>query len=194
MTDDNKPAESAAPRTVEAPMTSFVRGGTVSSTYERGLAERKANAEKRRDEEAARFSALQQDPMGARMARPFGADANEMPAIVLEIRNSDNVAVEFIKCEILAGTTPDPTELVLCMACPHCARRFGQSEANFKFSNKHKRFELDQRRAGELWVNPKNPREFYTLAGTIHLTEAVTCPGLGCAWRFKIDDSVVKTL
>lgn len=184
-------AAPSAPREVHAPMTSFVKGGTVSSAYERHLQEKKADAEKRRAAEDARHAALKQDPLGAKMATPFSAKAREA-AIVLEIRNSDNRAEEFLVCELVVGG--DPSELTLCMICPKCAIKYGSSEANFKFSNKHKRFELDQRRAGELWVNPKDPNEFCTIAGTIHLQDAVRCPGLGCEWRFKIDDSVVKSL
>jgi hypothetical protein len=111
--------------------------------------------------------------------------------VVLEFRNSDGKAEEFITCELIAGRE-DPTELTLCMCCPKCALRVGTSEANFKFSNKHKKFDLDQRRAGEIWVDPIS-HEPIVLAGTIFLHEVVTCP-LNCGWRFKIDNSVVKTL
>ncbi len=109
---------------------------------------------------------------------------------MLEIRNSDGKAEEFVKCELKVGGGDG--ELILVMCCPTCARRHGMDEAQFHFSNKHRKFELDTRRQGELWVNPLEPREFVTLAGTIHLTEAVSCPT--CGWRFKIDNSVLRTL
>lgn len=197
MSEEPKPASpSATPapsaREVSAPLTSFVRGGTISSAAEYQLQAKRADAMKRRDAEDARHAAARANPSEARIVTADLGSKKNYAAIVLEIRNSDNVAEEFITCELNAGRD-DPTELVLVMCCPRCALRVGMSEAQFHFSNKHRKFELDQRRAGELWVNPKDPREFVTIAGVIQLTEAVSCP-LGCGWRFKIDNSVVKSI
>ncbi len=176
-------------------MTSFVRGGTVSTAYENDLNAKRADAERRRAAQDQQAATAKRDPTGARLqtVADLGSKKNHA-AIVLEIRNSDGKAEEFMTCELNAGRGDDPTELILVMCCPSCARRVGSDESQFHFSNKHKKFELDTRRQGELWVNPNNPAEFLRLAGTIQLTEAVTCPGLGCGWRFKIDSSVIKTL
>ena len=172
-------------------MTSFVRGGTISSKAEYELQAKKHDADTRRDAEAERHRIARTDPLQARMrVADLGSKQNHA-MIVLEFWNSDGKAEEFITCELIASRE-DPTELTLCMCCPKCALRVGTSEANFKFSNKHKRFDLDQRRAGEIWVDPIS-HEPIALAGTIFLHEVVTCP-LNCGWRFKIDNSVVKTL
>lgn len=173
---------------IEAPLTSWVKGGTNTSLHDNEVKRKRAEAEKRRAEEAARQKTVAQDPVGARSSNLLGRDQH--PAVVLEIRNSDDKAEEFIKCELMVGATEG--ELILVMCCPFCSRRHGMDESQFKFSNKHRKFELDTRRQGELWVNPLEPREFVTLAGTIHLTEAVSCPT--CGWRFKIDGSVLRTL
>lgn len=178
-------------------MTSFVRGGTLSSRAEYEIQARRADADKRRNEEASRHRIAREDPLNARMrVADLGSKQNHA-MVVLEFRNSDNRAEEFMTCELTAGRLDDPkydpTELTLMMCCPRCALRVGMSEANFKFSNKHRKFDLDQRRAGEIWVNPLDPNEIVTLAGTIFLHEVVSCP-LNCGWRFKIDNSVVKTL
>lgn len=201
MSEESKPAVPAAStasapgpaREVSAPLTSFVRGGTISSAAEYQLQAKRADAEKRRKAEDARHAEARMNPSEARIHTADLGSKKNHAAIVLEIRNSDDVAEEFITCELNAGRGEDPTELVLVMCCPKCALRVGMSEAQFHFSNKHRKFELDQRRAGELWVNPKDPREFVTIAGVIQLTEAVSCP-LGCGWRFKIDSSVIKTI
>lgn len=174
-------------------MTSFVRGGTLSSRTEYELAAKRSEADTRRNAEAERHRIAKEDPFGARMRVADLGSRQNHPMIVLEFRNSDNKPEQFITCEILVGLTDDPTEITLNMCCPKCALKYGTSEANFKFSNKHKRFDLDTRRAGEIWVNPKDPNDIVALAGTIYLHEAVTCP-LNCGWRFKIDNSVVKTL
>jgi hypothetical protein len=187
------PAES--PRVIEAPLTSFVRGGTITSAYERDLQAKKADAERRRKEEDARHRIAAKDPVGAKMGVTKLGGAGSHAAIVLEIRNSDDRAEEFIVCELTLDRENDPPRgLMLIMCCPRCSLRVTMAEAQMTIRSWHRKFELDTRRAGELWVNPKDPREFVHLAGTIQLTEATTCPGLGCGWRFKIDNSVVKTL
>lgn len=187
-------ASSEAPHAIEAPMTSFVKGGTLTARYENDLKQKRRDAEERRKTEADRHRTAAQNPGQARQhTADLGSQKNHA-AIVLEFRNSDGKAEEFMMCELNAGRGDDPTELILVMCCPSCAKRVGSDEAQFHFSNKHKRFDLDTRRQGELWVNPTNPREFVTLAGTIHLTEAVSCPGVGCSWRFKIDNSVIRSL
>jgi hypothetical protein len=186
-----KPADSTPTRTIEAPLSSYVVGGTVSSHYETELKKKRANAEARRAEEAARAQATALDPEGAKLST-MSLGGRRHPSVVLEIRNSDGKAEEFIMCEITAGRSDDPNELVLVMCCPLCAPKVGSDEAQFHFSNKHKRFFLDTRTQGELWVNPKDPSEFVTLAGKIFLEETVRCPGLGCNFRFKIDNSVIR--
>ncbi len=180
-------------REIELPMTSFVRGGTMSSAYERDLQAKKADAERRRAEEAARQKIVAADPQGARMSTTKLGGAGSFAAIVLEIRNSDGHPEEFLVCDLTVDRD-DPSGLMLIVCCPRCAVRVGSQEAQMTIRSRHRKFELDTRRQGELWVNPKDPREFYTLAGTVHLTEAVTCPGLGCNWRFVIDNSIVRTL
>lgn len=166
----------------------------MTSAYEKQLQEQRADAERRRAAEDARRQATVDDP-NARISTTKLGGAGSHAAIVLEIRNSDDRAEEFIVCELTVDRDdPLGLGLVLIACCPHCARRFGMAQAQMTIRSRHRKFELDERRKGELWVNPKDPTEFAHLAGTIHLTEAVTCPGLGCGWRFKIDNSVVKTL
>jgi hypothetical protein len=188
---DEKPAAPAPKPEFGAPMTSFVRGGTISSKAEYELQAKKHDAETRRNAEAERHRIAREDPLQARMrVADLGSKQNHA-MVVLEFRNSDGKAEEFITCELTADRE-DPSTLRLCMCCPKCALRVGSSEANFSFTNKHKKFDLDQRRAGEIWVDPIS-HEPLVLAGTIFLHEVVTCP-LNCGWRFKIDNSVVKTL
>ncbi len=191
--DDTKPAAPA--RTIEAPMTSFVRGGTISSGYEQGLAAKRADAEQRRAHQDKEHAIAAKDK-SARLSTiaDLGSHQNH-PMVVLELKHAAGHPFrEFLVCELFVPQGGDQSDLSLNMCCPFCAPIVGSGEANFKFSRKHRGFELDQRRAGEVWHNPDNPGEFYTLAGTIHTTEAITCPGVGCAWRFKIDNSIVFTL
>lgn len=175
-------------------MTSFVRGGTITSAYQRELDAKKEDAARRRKQEDDRQAIAAADPQNARMSTTRLGGNKSHAAIVLELRNNDHV-VDFIMCELSADSSdPSGQGLMLTVCCPGCAKRVGSSEAQMTIRSSHRRFELDTRRQGELWVNPADPREFVHLAGTIQLTEAVTCPGLGCGWRFKIDNSIVKTI
>lgn len=175
-------------------MTSFVKGGMVTSAYERQLQEKKADAERRRAAEDQRRQTTLIDP-NARLSTTKLGGSGSHAAIVLEFWNSDNRPDMFIVCELTVDPAdPLARDLILIVCCPACTKRFGMAEAQMTIRSNHRRFELDERRKGELWVNPKDPTEFVHLAGTIHLTEMATCPGLGCGWRFKIDNSVVKTL
>lgn len=175
-------------------MTSFVRGGTISSAYQRELDQKKANADERRKAEDKRQAIAAKDPNNSRYSNTRLGGTKSHAAIVLTLRNNDHV-VDYIMCELSADSS-DPTGhgLMLTVCCPGCAKRVGSAEAQMTIRSNHRHFELDTRRQGELWVNPADPQEFVHLAGTIQLTEAVTCPGLGCGWRFKIDDSIVKTI
>lgn len=175
-------------------MSSFVKGGTLSSFYDNDLKRKRADAEARRKHQDAQAAIAKKDPTSARVQTADLGSKKNHAAIVLEFRNSDGKAEEFMTCELNAGRGDDPNELILVMCCPSCALRVGSDESQFHFSNKHRKFELDLRRQGEIWVNPTDHREIVHLAGTIQLTEAVTCPGVGCGWRFKIENSVIKTL
>lgn len=186
--------ESSAPKpspSIEAPLASWVKGGTSTSIHEQSLKKKRADAEGRRREEASRQQIAATDTVGARRRETRLGGSRGHAVVVLEFRNSDGKADEWIVCELSVGRD-DPTALTLVMCCPYCARKNGMDEAQFHTTNKHRKFELDTRRAGELWVNPNDPREHVTLAGTIFTQESIPCPT--CTWRFQIDNSVVKTV
>jgi hypothetical protein len=196
---EEKPATSPAPaaqppKEIEVPLTSFVRGGMTTAAYDKQLHEKKVDAERRRAEEDARRKVTTLDP-NARISTTKLGGTQSHACVVLEIRNSAGKAEGFIVCELTVDTTDESGKaLMLIVCCPFCAARYGSAEAQMTIRSTHRHFELDTRRQGELWVNPNNPEEFYTLAGTIHLTEAVTCPGLGCGRKFRIDNSVLRYL
>jgi len=198
VTDETKPAvpapapapqaPAAVHRTVENPMLAWMRGGTPSSAYDQEQAKLKVAAEKSRAVEDERRRLAESGTGEAKQFKKVIGGNKEFAGIVLEVRHpKDNVVLDYIECELIVA---EDGTLSLNMACYKCALR-GVTD-NFKFSQKHKRFDLDQRRAGELWVNPQNPQHIVTLAGTIHLHEVVTCPNLGCGMRFVIDNSVVR--
>ena len=193
MSDESKvvtPASAPAPaKTVEAPLLSWMRGGTLSSAYEAQLAKQKHDAEESRRIEDARAVAAAQSPNNAKQYKRVTGGNKRFPGIVLEVRETrDHKVLDYIECEL---HVLDDGSLMLQMACAWCYTRAGITE-NFHIRQLHRHFELDTRRQGELWVNPKDPRHIVTLAGTIQMTEAFTCPNLGCGKRFVIENSVVR--
>jgi hypothetical protein len=181
--------EVATGRTIENPMMSWMRGGTLTSAYEAQLAQQKVNAEESRAVEDSKRIAAERNPLEAKQYKHVTGGNKKYPGIVLEVREPrDNKVLDYIECEL---HVLDDGSLMLQMACAWCAHRAGITE-NFNIRQTHRHFELDTRRQGELWVNPSNPRHIVTLAGTIQMTESFTCPNLGCGKRFVIDNSVVR--
>jgi hypothetical protein len=191
-----------------APM-GWVKGGTPTSAHERQIAKQDFDAEQRRKLLDAQVGATQTGKLPDALRAP-GMDGGpgvarmnslrlggrDHAAIVLGVRHpKDNQILDWITCELSAEPKPDGTqELVLVLACVRCIKTLGKhsqrSQMTIRQSNRM--FWLDQRRAGEIWVNPKDKNEVYTLAGTITTNDWITCPNEGCGWRFKIDDSIVR--
>ncbi len=193
MSDDTKltvatPAAAPAARVVEAP-TVWMRGGggTMTTAYEQQLKQQEEAAKKARRLEDSRQRAAEQTPDNAKQHKLAVGGNKAFPGIVLEVREPrDNRVLDYIECEL---TALEDGSLALVIACWSCYQKTGRNE-QLTIRQNHRHFELDLRRAGEIWVNPKNHQHIVTLAGTIHLTEVTTCPV--CAVRFVIDNSVVR--
>lgn len=179
----------APPAAPQSPMV-MMRGGTLTGAYERQLQQQKFEAQKARDLEAARAKAAQNNPLEARQYQHAVGGNRKYPGIVLEVRHPRDrtTVLDYIECEL---TAEDDGSLVLVMACHKCYHRTGDA-SNITVRQKHRHFELDMRRQGEIWVNPKNVNHIVTLAGTITTTETITCPNLGCGMKFVIDNSVLR--
>jgi hypothetical protein len=173
---------------IEAPVSGWVKGGTTSLAWDNEQARLKAEAEQRRRQEDERQRIARENPAEAHINELKLGGRNSHASIVLELKHArDNEVINYVVCELIVE---DDGNLVLNMACPKCADR-GIGD-NFKISQKNRRFELDTRRQGELWVNPRPPHDTATLAGAITLMEWVKCPNLGCVWKFIIDDNVLR--
>lgn len=174
-------------KTIEAPLTSWVRGGSTTSAWDSHVAQQKHDAAQRRAVEDSRAQAVAQDPLGARQYTRKLGGVKDFASIVLQVKHpKDNTVLDYIECELNAD---EDGSLILIYACYKCALR-GVTD-NITIRQKHRHFELDTRRQGELWVNPIT-REPRTLAGTITMTEKFTCPNLGCGVRCIIDNSIVR--
>ena len=189
---DDKPPATATPvptRTIETPMASWVRGGSLTGAYEAQLAQQKADAEKARQAEDRRAAKAEDGSGEAKQFRHVVGGNKRYPGIVLEVREPrDHKVLDYVECEL---HVLEDGSLMLQMACAFCYHRAGITE-NFNIRQTHRHFELDTRRQGEIWVDPNDPRHVVTLAGTIQMDKPFTCPNLGCGKRFVIDNSVVR--
>jgi len=190
VTDEAKPAAppvATAPRIIENPMTTFIRGGgTLSGADEKQRQQQKHEAEKARKLEDARQRAAENNPDNAKQYKQVIGGNKAFPGIVLEVREPrDHKVLDYIECELTAA---EDGSLILIIACFSCALKTGRT-VQLTIRQNHRHFELDTRRQGEIWVNP-HTHQVITLAGAINLTEVTTCPE--CAVRFVIDNSVVR--
>ena len=194
----------------------FVKGGTTSLREDMRVAQAHAEAETRRAAEDARFrearehspfdlAQLDRTQTSAKITEMNLGGAGAHAQVVLGLKHKKDAKIlEWIQCEVVS----QGDELVLIVCCPRCTltkgRPAGESQMNIRQSNRM--WELDQRTrenrapnpllgycAGDPWVNPVDRNEVYTIAGMVTTHGWITCPHLGCGWRFRIDDSVVFT-
>ncbi len=177
-------------RIIENPAMAWMRGGTVSSAYQQHLDKQKFEAAQARALEDKKRAFADANPLEARQGRLATGGNKAFAGIVLELRHPKDktTVLDYVECEL---HVLEDGSLALQLACPWCYQRAGITD-NFMIRQKHRKFELDVKRRGEIWVNPKNNRHIVTLAGTINLTEMTTCPNLGCGKQFVIDDSVLR--
>jgi hypothetical protein len=190
---DEKPVATPTPPapepTIQNPMMSWIRGGTITSAYEKQLAEQKAAAAKARAIEDSKRIAAERNPNEARQHKHVLGGNKKFPGIVLEVRETrDHKVLDYVECELNLSAEG---HLILTMCCAWCWHRAGITQ-NFNIRQNHRHFELDIRRRGELWVDPNDPKHIVTLAGTIQMEKPFTCPNLGCGKQFVIDNSVVR--
>lgn len=195
MADDEKPAAGAVSH--DAPMV-FVKGGTTTSAYDAMIASQKADAERRRGIQDAQFKATREDPLAARMNSMKLGGQQSSAMVVLAIKHAkDQLFLDWIICEVIQH---GPDELVLNMACPSCHAKNPGIEPDFKIHQSNRRWHLDPRPpkwmrevgSDRIWMNPKD-QSTVLVAGSVTTDDWIRCPGLGCTWVFKIDDSVIYT-
>jgi hypothetical protein len=203
------PAE--RPRVLEAPTAAWVKGGTTRLSYDLQLKRDYADAEARRDAEAARHASVANDPVHGRVYSRRLLNKNEHASVVLGlVHPKDKRILDWIECELIDhhGPGAGADEFILQLCCPQCVWKRGQhlQNAQIKIHQTHRMFYIDQRTrkerqpnkllnfcAGDIWQNPEQPEQFIHIAAMITTNEWISCGGYGCTWRFKIDDSVVHS-
>ena len=161
---------------------------SASAAHEQLRAQEAASTDQRRAHDSLVKRVAAQLPEESRLHTLRLGGIGSTAVTVLEARNKDGSVVDYIICDL----SVQDEGLVLVMVCPSCIFRHHRSvaQSHITLRSWHRRFSLDERRRGELWINPRPPHEPYTLAGTIHTHEPQTCPV--CSFRFQIDGGKVR--
>jgi hypothetical protein len=188
----------------------FIRGGGTSTWAEdqRAAAEH-ADAERRRDEEVARAKLAQASPEQAMLKSVKLGGRSSHDSIILAVRGPrDTMLLDWQVCELwqtkrsegaslLTEAIPlDDLELHFAMVCMRCVftNNVHPEKAQLTVHQAQKKFTFTPRPpkwiGSHIWMNPKDPSEVVTVAGTIDLTEWCSCAK--CGWRFQIDDSIIR--
>lgn len=186
-----------APTIWGAPLASFVRGGTSTMGNDRDIAEREADAEKRRDVSDAekRIAQVPVEHGGGRIYANRLTENHQIPKayIVLDFVSSrgEPVYKDGVPLQCLADlVTIGPNELALILVCPKCIqnkRPQGDAQIQIRQSNKH--WTLDTRKGGEL---VRFEDGLYPTAGRIEECEPFTCDR--CGWCARITDNRVRSI
>lgn len=186
-------------------------GGTSSSAQDQRTAMEEAHAAMRRAESDRIDRVVQTDKqyteqaglgeLSAQLGGEGGVHARQYThrlgglsdnaVVVLKIENPDRSTKSFQICELSVMEHEGELGFVLLVVCPMCLYKHGRSVAKSHITLRswHRRFTLDEKHRGSLWVSPlqnveNEPPKAYTLAGSIHTHETQTCPT--CAYRFEI--------
>lgn len=178
-----------APRAPSLKNLNFVRGGTPSTKQTQLDQKALAEMRQRQAQLDQMRSATKQDPIGARM---YESSLGGNAWIVIEIKRKDGSVWDWMECQL--STVPDGyggVELSLQMRCPVCDLVHGRSHyPDMTLKQSNRRFGLDEKLKGQVWVNPNDPQHVRVLAGTVTFQRKIPCPVCFTAWR--IEDSVMR--
>lgn len=213
MADDDKKDSGAAPATVDEtaptlfghPLDMFVRGGTHTSGHDRMMAERVADAERRRDVAAKerQLAAVPIEDGGAQMfTNNMALNPQAEAASVLlkyctprgEVKHANGDEI-YCVAEVLMMGGGDLAVQLVCLRCKE--RGVHQGECQLLVRQSNRKWHLDTRgwdgssasfphKAGQPFMFDGKP---YRSAGVICDSERFSCPN--CSWSARIDGNRV---
>lgn len=191
----------------------FVKGGTSSSTYDKELAQRRAQAEARRagvDKMAAdvRNADASQGVMSAMMSRTAAADgSSQVPKMVLNFLGAERKVVQQAVVDLVTVPRSDGgVEMAFIMVCPDCvARGVPEGDAQMLIRDSHRKFFVDVTKAG---IVPVEKYEYagkdasgddtfvrvleqQPVVGKVTVNDRIKCANYNCTFACRIDASNV---
>lgn len=194
MSDDNK-FDFGVP-------TVIVKGGTTSSSYDKEMARRQADAERRRDIQDAQAALSQQGASsqdGFSMARLGSARmiTEQSPRLVLYYMAKDNSVRQECKSEITFyehPTKPGEMDMMFAMVCPRCLERgIAQGESQMLIKAVHRAFWIDEKLKGAVIPlrDPWGNLDPVIICGTVTVQDTIRCSNFNCTYAVRINDSKV---
>jgi len=178
------------------PAGAFVKGGTTTSAWDKRKQREYAEADQRRKHQDSQRQAVKRaagDPQYRAALFSMQLSSPAHPKVCLLYKARDSAQDRQSICEIAITAhpdRPDQPDLKLFLVCPKCLERTGrQDDAQLMIQSHHRRFWLDESKAG-IWVDSVSGVS-YRLAGTVTTDDLCSCTALGCDWKFRIDDSVL---
>lgn len=175
---------SPAPRL--AVPTIIVRGGTTSSAFDTQVAELKADQLRRQAEQDQEIQLVRKE--GARRYEMDLGTPNKAPVAVIQVEVGAK-REQFIQADVVVSSDASGGLVMqLVIICPKCvSRNIPQSQAQLTIDSRNKRWSLDERTAGQVWIEP-GTENAYVLAGTVDVAETCSCPNVGCGFKFRISN------
>lgn len=163
----------------------IVHNPTTSTRHDQQKAKERAEEAKRRAHLDRTRALAKANPDQAKLYSHSLGGVGTHASIVIKIPHKDKSTVSFMTCEL----SVDSEGLTLILVCPSCLFRQGRpmGESQLTLRSWHRNFTLDAYGQGELWVNPQNPSETVTLAGTIETHGVCSCPD--CHFKFELEKS-----
>jgi len=182
--------EPEAPRTIEGAPVVFMRGGTTTSNFDAYVHEFDQDTKARwaeQDKERA-AAAIPIEQGGAQRITSDMGTPNSYPVAVIQILHTGN-REQFMQADVVISDTGDGgVSRVLVLICPDCrSRGIPGHMCQIKIDDRNKRWSLDERYKGTVWVDPDTNAP-YLLAGAVDLADICRCPTPGCSLRFRISD------
>ena len=182
------------PTKIQGP-TVFVKGGTTSSKFDAEVATMKADQLARQTEQDEEIKLSKTETMAntggqslaSRKTMDLGS-SNTHPVAVLQVLLSHGAREQYIQADIIIASDPSTGEITrtLNLVCPSCvARGLPQAQSQIKIDSRNKKWDLDERVKGQVWVDP-DTNQPYVLAGKVECAETCRCPQVGCSYAFKI--------
>lgn len=184
--------------------TVIVKGGTTSAAYDKEMAKRKADAERRRaiqDEQASvsRKGAHIDSGKGFSIARLGSARmiTQESPRLVLYYMNKDKTVRQECKSEITFMEHPTNVgewDMMFAMVCPRCLERgIAEGESQMMIRQSHRTFWLDEKLKGTVVAlrDPWGNLDPVIICGTVTTQDVIRCSNHNCNYAVRIQDSQV---
>jgi hypothetical protein len=203
-TSETTPAPSAEPANVSrtaqdytsAP-TVYMKGGTTSSRYDNALAQKEADAERRRKAQ----DRMRSDVEGAVGQGAIGG-LHEMRMVTqdsgklwLQYLNDDGSTYQDCVSEITVF--PDPfgnaADMMFTLVCPKCVERgVPMGESQIMVRSSHRKWWLDETKRGVVAIPTEAGPMILHQAGHVTVQDIIRCSNFNCTWSVRIDGNKVR--